>query len=300
MVFNLRKIFPLILLVAVFTVCAFNYTPDTYLTGWDNLHPEFYFKVNIIDRSIFSVWQEYQGLGLLAVMAHASDLPRQTILYAFSLFLPCSFVRYLYQFLMLFLGCGGVFFLLKKTLGGDKSSFLGALFYLLNLGTLQNFYAPISMFTTFWGFFPLLLFSGFNYLEDPARRNLLWFIWISVLAVPMAYTPTLFIVYVFCFSVILLGSSFRRFKYLLRLLFTIFAVNAFWILPFIYSVYSNVGTVINSTINQMSSENSFLLNKKWGGFENVAILKGFWFGNVDLQLEQGKFDYMMRPWITHI
>src|SRR3989338_5034642 len=35
--------------------------------GWDNINPELNLILNI-KRSIFSVWQEYQGLGLVAGM----------------------------------------------------------------------------------------------------------------------------------------------------------------------------------------------------------------------------------------
>ncbi len=73
---KVKKQLPLFLLL--FLVAALiigNYRPGTWLTGWDNLHPEFNFSINA-KRAFFSVWQEYQGLGLLSGMAHAADLFR--------------------------------------------------------------------------------------------------------------------------------------------------------------------------------------------------------------------------------
>ena len=76
---NNWPIVAIFLLVA--TLFATNYKAGTWLTGWDNLHPEFDFGTNI-RRSVFAVWQEYQGLGLLGGMGHAAALVRELILYA--------------------------------------------------------------------------------------------------------------------------------------------------------------------------------------------------------------------------
>ena len=131
-----QLLYPLLLTLIIAIVCVLNYTPGTWLTGWDNLHPEFDFKMNVM-RSIFSVWQEYQGLGLLAGMAHASDLPRQLFLWGISFIIPDSLLRYFFQFLMLYVGTIGSYVFLKKIIQNRFISFLGALFYLLNLQLLN-------------------------------------------------------------------------------------------------------------------------------------------------------------------
>ena len=91
-----------------------NYIPGTWLIGWDNLLPEFNFKVNILDRSIWSTWQEYQGLGIQAGNAHAADLLHQLGLYLLSFFLAPDILRYIYHFLALFIGGIGMYELLKR------------------------------------------------------------------------------------------------------------------------------------------------------------------------------------------
>ena len=109
-------------------------------------------------------------------MSYAADLPRQLILFLFSLFLPLNFVRYLWQFLMLLIGPVGAYFLIKKVVFENKSqavfAFMGGLFYLLNLGTLQNFYAPQSLFTTQYGFLPWLLVTGLLYVKKSKLKYL--------------------------------------------------------------------------------------------------------------------------------
>src|SRR3989338_6712959 len=101
---NWQDLFLVLVILLITVFIAFkNYTPNTFLTGWDNLHPEFNFKLNI-ERSLNAVWQEYQGLGLLGGMGHAADLPRQLFLWGASVFIPISFVRYFWTFLMLFIG----------------------------------------------------------------------------------------------------------------------------------------------------------------------------------------------------
>src|SRR5438874_485075 len=111
---KLVSFWPVIVLGLLSLALAFlNYKPGTWLTGWDNLHPEFNFPLNL-HRAFSSVWEEYQSLGLEAGMAHAADLPRILILTPFSLFLPISFLRYLWTFLMLILGPIGAYFLAQN------------------------------------------------------------------------------------------------------------------------------------------------------------------------------------------
>src|SRR3990167_8887828 len=105
-------IIPLVVLLLAIT----NYQHGTYLTGWDNLHPEFDFLCNI-KRSFFAVWQEYQGLGLLGGMAHSSDFLRQVFLLLLSSFMPAWGLRYVWTLLMLLAGGVGAYKLTELVLG---------------------------------------------------------------------------------------------------------------------------------------------------------------------------------------
>ncbi len=94
----LSKFWPIFILVSLAGFVAWkNVVPGTYLTGWDNLHTEFDFKNNIIDRGINGVWQYYQGLGVPSGNAHVADLPRQLVLWVASWVIPQNLIRYGYH-----------------------------------------------------------------------------------------------------------------------------------------------------------------------------------------------------------
>ena len=67
---------PVIALVSIALLLVLrNYTPGTFLSGWDTLHPEFNFGLNF-QRLFFGVFRSEQGLGAVAAHSHMSDLPR--------------------------------------------------------------------------------------------------------------------------------------------------------------------------------------------------------------------------------
>lgn len=121
-VFNwLAKIWPeLFLFLLVSVLFLANYQANTFLTGWDNLHPEFAPAINL-ERAWQTAWQEYQGLGLLAGMAHGAEFLRQLLLWPLAFFLPIEWYRYAFIFLTLLFGVWGglfCFWLLGRALAG--------------------------------------------------------------------------------------------------------------------------------------------------------------------------------------
>lgn len=302
------KQYPSLLIISLFILLLFlaNYKSNTFLTGWDNLHPEFNFSLNI-KRSFFSVWQEYQGLGLLGGMGHASDLIHQIILLILSYFLPQNLLRYAWTFLMLSLGPIGVYFLLKNIFQSYRSSvisLLGALFYLFNLSTIQAFYVPFETFTAHFAALPWLFLTLLLYYNNSRSKNLLLFAITSFLTTPQSYVPTLFVVYLVCQGILLfILISFNRTKYSLakitKILLITFATNAFWLLPFAYFSFTNGHVLENAKINQMATPTIFLQNKEFGNIWDVMLLKGFWFNNVEPNL-QSNFSYMLAPWREHL
>lgn len=286
-----------------------NYVPGTWFTGWDNLHPEFNFKLNF-HRALNAVWQENQGLGLLSGMSHSTDLPRILILFPFSFIFPLNFLRYFYFYLMLLIGPIGAYFLFRFLFKNSQlkslelTSLLTGIFYLLNIGTLLNFYAPISFFSTQYGFLPWLVLYFLKFIREKNKYDLLIFIIISFFASQMSYVATLFIVYLFVLFILtsfefIRNRSKETFKRIALIFLVIFLVNSYWLLPFSVFAFKNSGTVINSKISKMSSESSFEINKKNSGFINSIQLKGFWFENIDMN-EKGQFVPMFESWNKHL
>ncbi|MCL4360016.1 hypothetical protein M1555_02050 [Patescibacteria group bacterium] len=287
-----------------------NYIPGTWLTGWDNLHPEFNFRINIIDRSIFSTWQEYQGLGVRAGNAHAADLLHQIGLWITSLFLNPSILRYFYHFLALAVGGIGAYELLKRKVVRTYSSktyligasLCGALFYILNLGTMQYFYVPYEAFSHFFASLPWLLLALLAFLEKPGKRTGLFFTLVNLLAIPSFYIPTVFVVYLIMAGAAFLFHTAQTKSLRLPILATaiIVAVNAYWLFPFVSFVAKGTTFVSEVKINRIFTGEAFLRNQEFGTLPNVALLKGFLFDTTDLTGTSGTHEFIMKPWMNFL
>lgn len=297
----------LILLLAVSFFLAFaNYTLGTFLSGWDTLHPEFNFGL-AFQREINGVFRIEQGLGAVAAHSHMADLPHLAILYLSHFFLPLSFLRYFYIFITLIAGPIGMYFFLNKYIVKNKiASFLGSVFYLLNLGTMQIFIVPFEMFTTQYALLPWLFLFATEYIYSDKKsiNKLLFFSLTTLLATPMAYAATLWYVYFFIFisyvlSLNLFDHSINIFKKSAILILVTLAVNSFWILPNFYFVLNHGKTVSEALINQLFSPQAFLYNKEFGNIKDIALMKNFLF---DWSVYGGKdgFIPLLSPWINHL
>jgi len=308
----LKSAWPLLfLLTIVFVISIRNYTGG-FLIGWDNLMPELNLPANI-QRSIFAVWQQYQGLGLLGGMGHASDLIHELSLLVLSVVLPLNMLRYFWTFLMLFVGSIGAYFLVKNLLLRDSEisyfkkqnvALLSGAFYLLNLSTLQTFYVPFEAFIAHFAALPWLLLASMLFFFNSNRKNGLFLGIVLLLSTPAAYIPTLFLVYIFSLLILMIPFLVSRFnistfKSFTKVFLFIFLVNAFWLLPFIFFTLTSSHITLDAKINQMSTETVFQQNKAFGAIQDVMILKGFWFSNVDLNLKN-TFTYMLLPWIDYL
>lgn len=278
--------FLILLLIVSVCVCVLNYSKNTYLSGWDSLHPEF--NLQLYWERITSVWQQQQGLGAPASQSHAAEIPRMGILTVLSIFLPQSMVRYGYIYLMIVLGPMGVFLLLKhifvkiqKTsdhLFPSVSAFLGGLFYLLNYGSVQQFIAPFEMFATNYGYLGFIFLFAINYLESGLGKFLWGFVVVITFSSAMAHTATLWYVFYFGFTLYCISYAIlskKAGKRALVLILLAFALNCFWIFPNIYYAFTHGGNVILSKIHRLSSEETYAYNKKYGSINNYSLMKGY-------------------------
>ncbi len=279
---KLQKYFPyrwrnLLFPVLIFVLTAYlsfkNYLPGTWLSGWDTLHPEFDFRLNI-GRLVEGVWREEQGLGAVAGHAHMADLPRVLFLWLMSLFLPVSFLRWAYVFLCLFLGPMGVYVFLQRIVFegsrrkfGRLAAFLGAIFYLLNLGTLQHFYLPFEMFPTQFAFLGWAFWLATEaFQKKGAKKWLFWLALANFLASPMAYAPQLWYVYFlslffYFFGLVLVGKERKLIRRGGLILGTVLVVNLFWLLPNFYFLLTGASGVAQAKINRLFSEEAFWRTK---------------------------------------
>lgn len=301
---KLLKFFPIILLVAVeLLIFATNYKPGTYLLGWDNLHPELNYAANF-KRNIFALWQEYRGLGVLDGMAHSTNFVHTSAIWLLDLFLPKSVLRYVFVLSMHFLGGFGMYKLLVRIF--KKPPFLvpltGALFYLLNIATVQMFFAPFEVFTVHFAALPWLILLAISYLEKARVRTLFLFALVSYFSSPQALVPTLFIAYLITIGWVMFFSIFRGWKAIARVLalsFTLILINAYWLFLYGYSAYKNGPVIAAAKINQMSSPDIYAKNHAKGNFLDVFYLRGFMLDVQEYQTSVG-FAPIMASWREYL
>ena len=303
-------IFVLTLVLLGITLSIVNYTPHTYLTGWDTLHPEFNFKLNFW-RTFFGVWREEQGVGVVAAHSHMSEIPRIFLLWLASFVFPVSLLRYFYFFLTLVIGPLGVFFFInfcfaKKNFLSKFASFLGAAYYLLNLGTLQHYYVPFEMFATQFAVLPWFFLLTLKFLNQGRRKHLLIFSIISLLATSMAYAATLFYAFIIAFFLFLLTKILLEkdkklnIKRSLAILGVLLATNSFWFLPNLYTVAKQGSVIRDSKINQLFSPEAFLRNKEYGSLSDIVLHKNFLFSWREYADESRQFVDLLDEWNKHL
>jgi hypothetical protein len=304
----LKNYWPVFLLLA-FEIILFkvNYTPNTWLTGWDSTQPELNIKANFF-KEINAVWQEYRGLGFTDAMAHSANLIHLLYVYILSLFLPNNLIRYVFTFLMHLLGGLGTYYLIKKLIKANKTigqfiALAGAFFYLLNPATIQMFYTPLEAFTIHFGFLPWLILVFINFLESGKKKDLLILFIVNLLAISQSHVPTVFIVYVFVLifiSIYFLLKDFKNnFKRIIVSLFVLFAANAFWGMPYVYSSFTSPKEIVSSKVNILSNPEVILMNRGFGNLKDSVLFRGFSldYGDWDKNWE---FKYQLEPWRNHL
>src|SRR3989338_2732928 len=160
----------LLLIGAISVLAVVNYTNGAFLTGWDNLQTDLSPWLGV-KRAWYSVWEEYQSFGLMAGMAHGADLVRALFISILSLFVRQSDVRFVSHFTMVLTGALGMYQLLKLHVS-RFFAFCGALFYILNIGSLQLLFLPFEAFTFFLAFLPWKLWIFLRQKRKETRKCL--------------------------------------------------------------------------------------------------------------------------------
>ncbi len=298
---TLKNLWPIFLLLLIELVLFLgNYKHGAYLIGWDNLMPEFNILLNL-KRSVFSVWQDYRGLGLPDGMAHAANLTHTIYIYILSLFLPQNLLRYSFILIIHLLGGIAFFLLVKNLLKNNKIALFSSLFYMFNLGVIQMFYAPLEVFVFHYLALPLLALLIKNVFEKTSLKNLLLLLAGSFLVSPQGFVPTIFGVFLLLlisFAAVDFWQN-RNLKKILIIGFFVFAANSFWILPYTYTVLGNAKIIQSTKINQFSSEEIFYRNRARGDLLSVIYMKGFILDSIEYENNTGSDTLFMKEWRGH-
>ena len=297
---------PIILLLLCLFISFKAYTPNTFLTGWDTLHPEFNFPLNF--KRLINIWHSEQGLGAIPAHAQVSELPRIFILWLFSFIFPLNFLRYSYIFLCFIAGPFGIYFLIKKifqkSINKNLIAFLSSLLYIFNLSTIQQFYVPFEMFPTQWAFMPFILLFSLKFLtEKKNSKNLIFFSLFTILAAPQAYASQLFYAFFIIYSLFLIIYSFLKpkklKKSLILILFTLL-LNAFWLIPNLFYILSSSQLPQQNHDNRLYSQEYLLKNRKNGTLSDSTIIKGFYFDWSAFNFSKNTFKKLMPEWQQHL
>lgn len=302
-----ESFFPLILFTLTLILSIQNYTPGTFLSGWDTLHPEFNFSLNLT-RTFFGVFRPEQGLGAVAAHAHMVEIPRILVLYGLHFFFPLSMLRYIYIFGCLTAGPIGMYLFLYRILIKKRlPSFLGALFYLLNLGTYQTFVVPFEMFTTLYATLPFIYWLIAEYLNKPKKRLLIWFSISIVLTSPAAYASTLWFIFFISLLIFFIPYVFLNRKkvnqivrnFILLIILTLL-LNLYWILPNLYFAGTQGQQIASANINKLFSEEAFLKNKEFGNIKDILLVKSFYFDWGIYNYKTGTFEQLTKVFQAYI
>lgn len=289
------------LFITVILIGLFNYKPGLILSGWDNLHPEFKPLSYFFDKTLFGVWHSSYGLGAIIANAPYTELFRLPFYFLLRLIFGLKNVRFVWHLLALFVGGLGFYFLSKRSLTTSKFlSFAGALFYMLNIGTLQNFYQPLEPFSHFFMFLPFSILIYIEVLDKPSIKKFILLFIINILGTPSFQVTPIFLVYFIVLAI--LSMSFFKIKKAKTVLISaliIIVANLFWVLP--YSHFAFTGKqheIASSRTYKLFSEEALIRNDNGSKFSNSIYMKGFWFNTLDNV--DGKDIYILKEWINHL
>jgi len=296
-------LFPIILIILTLVICFLNYTPGSFLTGWDTLHPEFNFSLNF--KRLLTLWHSEQGLGAIPAHAQISDVPRVFILYLFHFVLPLNFLRYSYIFLCFIIGPLGIYFLIKSLFEKSKNNnliaFITSLFYIFNLSTVQQFYVPFEMFPTQWAFLPWIILFSLKYLKNSSRKNLILFSLFTFFATPQAYASQLWYAFFFIYILFLVIYSYlhKNFKNSKKLILFTLLLNAFWLIPNLFYIFTSSSTPKLNRDNRLYSQEYLYKNRANGYISDSALIKGFYLDWSIYNFSQKSFTKIMPQWQNH-
>ncbi len=300
----------LVIVLLCLIVAITNYRSNTWLSGWDTLHPEF--NLNLyFQRVFFGAWQEHQALGAPAAQAHTAELTRLPLYWILSAILPAFMVRYSFFILMYLSGGLGTYIFIRnswfkhtKTPMRSWAASVGAVFYLFNLGTLQHFYVPLEMFAVHFATLGWVLWSLHAVIEKPTTKHLAIFFGLQLLSAASAHTATLFYMYmslVGIYAVIICISKYGKsiwsnLKILLMLASLVLAAQSFWLGPNLYYVAAHSDYVKNARISQNFSAEAFWQNQAYGTTRHLGSLKNFLFNWQDYHFSRGNFVDLFDEW----
>ncbi|MEA2056786.1 MAG: hypothetical protein U9O78_03745, partial [Patescibacteria group bacterium] len=104
----------------------------------------------------------------------------------------------------------------------------------------------------------------------------------------IGFIPPLFVTYFlllggFLLTKLVFSYSKRQFKKTGLIILVIFVTNSYWLLPVAHFTFTRKNIYLNSTNNQLSTQNFNLKSQDYGDWQDVFLLRGFMLDTVDLK-----------------
>ncbi len=306
------KAVPLFVVIVLALVVVYkNVDVNRYYAGWDNILAEF--DLGRYARQVLGgAWVEHQGLGAPAAQAQLADAVRLPVLWFLKIMLPENLVRQVFIFSMYVVGGVGSYLYLERVWIGRRISWLrpwlaglGAIFYLLGILTLQQFYIAFEMFTVQFALLPFVLLVVDRLAREPNRNNLVWFGLVQVLSAPSGHQPVLF--YLGVMFAVVYGLAVGLKRGLVGAISTAFLVglvtlvtNAYWILPNLYYGINNAQYVQESRENLLFGPESVWSVRQASNLTNFLQNTHYLFEWKDYSFEKQEHEYIFDEWQSHL
>lgn len=299
MKFIKKYLHQILIFALVLIIFITNYQSGTSLIGWDNFNSELNPWL-AVTQAFNSAWSNFRSFGFPAGLAYATDLWHALFVWFLSFFLPQNVIRYVFHCFILFTGGVGLYSLFKYFNFAPKLSLLGALFYILNFGTIQIFGLPYEPFSIFFGLLPWAILSIFEIFTEINRRHLIRFFVINLFLSGAFYVQTIFIVYGLIFSTLSLVYLFdqnftHRLKKIIVAGILILLINSYWLFNQVYFLSSGAVNVVQQAAQtQLGWDIPFYQNKVHSNLWDFFTQKGYYsdFGN------SSGASYFV-PWLDH-
>jgi hypothetical protein len=222
------------------------------------------------------------------------------------------YLRSGFTFLMYIVGALGVYKLVKKIFGVDRFSawgaMIGSLYYALNLGAVQTFFAPLESFVVMYGLLPWAILTIGNYLENANKKNLLILFLVQIAFSVIGFIPPLFVAFGFVLLGILLGhlwSKRRSFwQAVIRVLvvgIVVLMAHVYWLMPVMRYSLSGSKSYVEAKNNQLSTPDFQYMSEARGRWSDTAILRGFFIDSSDSVLQGETVFYpIFQSWIEYL
>lgn len=254
----------ILLIIFLTVVSVLSFSPGKYTLSNDNYSPELNPSLTV-ERSLLSpAWRTYRVLGFGSESEQA-DIFRAGIFGVLDIFVPTSSLGQLYYLLCLFVGAIFTAKLAQRiaqTYKGIRKHdqlivLLSGIGYVTTLWTVWVFYQNMGPYITNFGFFPLLLYSVYRYIEETSPKNALFLFFSAILFTATSVIATIFIVnFVFLFAFVLFfaireGKTLKLVaKKVLFTLLIILTTQLFWILPFMFYTFTASQGLVDSFVNR--------------------------------------------------